>query len=106
MSSLPARSSTDKWLTGVCGGLAKSMGADPNLVRLLTALAVLFTGVGPLAYIGAWVLMPDEATGRSLLSSWTSGKGQGSINQSYPTSQPGPAPQQPDSYEQPKFDSK
>ena len=39
------RSSTDKWLGGVCGGLAQYTGVDVNLVRLITVVLVI-VGVG------------------------------------------------------------
>lgn len=49
----------DKWLGGVCGGLADYTGIDPNLVRLIVVVCTLL-GAGSLilAYIVAWVLMP------------------------------------------------
>ena len=52
------RSLTDKKLAGVCGGLAEYFGIDSTLVRLLLVLAVLFAGVGILAYIIAAIVMP------------------------------------------------
>ena len=49
----------DKWLGGVCGGLADYTGIDPNLVRLIVVVCTLL-GAGSLiiAYVVAWVLMP------------------------------------------------
>lgn len=55
------RSETDRILGGVCGGLAETYEVDPTLVRLLTVLAVLATGVGPLLYLIAWLIMPVES---------------------------------------------
>jgi phage shock protein C len=56
-----ARSRDDRWLSGVCGGVANYLGVDANLVRLLVVLGTIF-GFGSLlvAYIVAWVLMPKE----------------------------------------------
>jgi phage shock protein PspC (stress-responsive transcriptional regulator) len=56
-----ARSRNDRWLSGVCGGIAQYTGVDANLVRLLVVLGTIF-GAGSLviAYIAAWVLMPEE----------------------------------------------
>lgn len=54
------KSSTDKKLCGVCGGLAKYLGMDSTIVRLILALAVLFAGCGILAYIIAAIIMPEE----------------------------------------------
>lgn len=55
------RSREDRWLSGVCGGVAQYLGVDANLVRLLVVLGTIF-GFGSLlvAYIVAWILMPQE----------------------------------------------
>jgi phage shock protein PspC (stress-responsive transcriptional regulator) len=55
------RTSDDKWIAGVCGGVARYTGLDSNLVRLLVVLGTIF-GFGSLiiAYIVAWILMPEE----------------------------------------------
>ncbi|GAB3254323.1 hypothetical protein GCM10027425_13800 [Alteromonas gracilis] len=53
------RSSGDKMLSGVCGGVAAYAGLDPTLVRLLTVVAVVLTfPIGLIAYIVAAVVMP------------------------------------------------
>lgn len=54
------RSRDDRWLTGVCGGVAEYAGVDANLVRLVVVLGTLF-GFGSLlvAYVVAWLLMPE-----------------------------------------------
>lgn len=55
------RSRHDRWLTGVCGGVAEYAGVDPNLVRLVVVLGTIF-GFGSLlvAYVVAWLLMPED----------------------------------------------
>lgn len=55
------RSRDDRWLSGVCGGVAKFTGVDANLVRLIVVVGTIF-GFGSLfvAYIVAWILMPEE----------------------------------------------
>ncbi len=63
------RSTTDKMLGGVCGGLADYLGVDATLVRIITAALVIFTGVGPIAYILAWILMP-AASGKAIANDW------------------------------------
>jgi phage shock protein PspC (stress-responsive transcriptional regulator) len=54
------RSHDDRWLSGVCGGVADYLGIDANLVRLIVVLGTIF-GLGSLfvAYIVAWILMPE-----------------------------------------------
>ncbi len=56
------RSSTDRAIAGVCGGFAEYLELDVTLVRLLWALAVVFTGIlpGVIAYLLAWMLMSER----------------------------------------------
>jgi phage shock protein C len=55
------RSREDRWVSGVCGGVAAYAGIDANLVRLVVVLGTVF-GFGSLfvAYVVAWILMPQE----------------------------------------------
>lgn len=57
----------DGRLGGVAGGLAAAAGIDPTLARFAVALGAL-TGVGLVAYIVAWIVIPreDPAAGRVL----------------------------------------
>ena len=53
------RSRDDKWVGGVCGGLAAYTGYSANLIRLLVAvLSILGFGTVIVAYIVAWILVP------------------------------------------------
>ncbi|HEY6127745.1 MAG TPA: PspC domain-containing protein [Candidatus Acidoferrum sp.] len=52
------RSSTDKKLGGVCGGLAEYFDMDPTLVRVLWLLVVLCGGTGILLYVILWLVLP------------------------------------------------
>ena len=55
------RSTDDRWIGGVCGGLADYTGVDAGLIRLIVAVAtVLGFGSLILAYVVAWILMPNE----------------------------------------------
>ena len=54
------RSSTDKHLTGVSGGLAEYFGVDANLVRVGWIVATLFTGVAILAYFAIALIVPSD----------------------------------------------
>ena len=47
-------------IAGVCGGVADYFGFDIKIVRLIWVLAVIFAGVGLLAYLILWILMPKE----------------------------------------------
>ncbi|WP_340820608.1 PspC domain-containing protein [Methanolobus sp. WCC4] len=55
------RSVSDKMVAGVCSGLGNYLGIDPVVVRLVWALATLFSmGTGILVYIVAWIVIPEE----------------------------------------------
>ena len=53
------KSRKDRFLFGVCGGLAEYFEVDPTLVRILTS-ALCTTGTGLLLYIVAAVVMPER----------------------------------------------
>lgn len=55
------RSMSDKYIAGVCGGVAKYLGVDATVVRVVFVLLAL-AGVWPglLAYGIAWMIMPAE----------------------------------------------
>lgn len=55
------RSRTDKWLGGICGGLAKVSGLESWIWRLIFVLFTLYFGVGVVAYILAWIFVPEES---------------------------------------------
>ncbi len=60
------RSRDDRVIAGVCGGLARYLNMDPSVVRILTAVISLFTGVGLIAYIVAAVVVPEDGKETSL----------------------------------------
>jgi phage shock protein PspC (stress-responsive transcriptional regulator) len=56
------RSTTDRQIAGVCGGLADYFGVDSTLVRLVWVIASIFCGViigGVIAYLLAWLIIPE-----------------------------------------------
>ena len=55
------RSKTDQWLGGVCGGLGKFTGMETWIWRLMFFLFVACFGFGVIAYLLAWVFIPEEA---------------------------------------------
>jgi len=52
------RSSKEKILGGVCGGIGEYFGVDPVLIRLLWVVGSLVWGFGILMYIIAWIIIP------------------------------------------------
>lgn len=54
------RSKSDRMIAGVCGGVAQYFGLDPILIRIIWALAFFVGGSGLIAYIVAWIVMPEN----------------------------------------------
>lgn len=53
------RSTRDKWIAGVCGGIAEHYNQDPILIRLLWIVLTIFAlPVGIIAYILLWAFIP------------------------------------------------
>jgi phage shock protein PspC (stress-responsive transcriptional regulator) len=63
-SELPrpfVRSSSQRMLSGVCGGIAEYFGIDVNLVRVAAVVgAFVSLGTVALIYLAAWMIMPSE----------------------------------------------
>jgi phage shock protein C len=53
------RSRRDRVLGGVCGGIARYLDIDPVLLRVAAVALALSGGVGVLAYVIAWVVLPE-----------------------------------------------
>jgi phage shock protein C len=51
---------TNKKIAGVCAGFARYLDLDVTLIRVLWLAAFLTLGVGLLAYIAAWIIMPSD----------------------------------------------
>lgn len=51
---------TGRMIGGVCAGFALHYRWDVTLTRVITALLIVCTGVGALAYIAAWIIIPQE----------------------------------------------
>ncbi len=54
------RSKKQKMIAGVCGGIAEYFNVDPTAIRLLWVLFVFLGGSGILAYIIAWIIIPEN----------------------------------------------
>jgi phage shock protein C len=56
-----ARPRDDRKLAGVCSGIARYMGLDVTLVRILAVVLALWPpGVGLIIYIVCWIVMPND----------------------------------------------
>ena len=54
------RRTDDKWIAGVCSGLADRLGVDPVIVRAALVLLTILGGVGVTVYLVAWALLPND----------------------------------------------
>lgn len=52
------RSGREKMIAGVCGGLSEYFDIDVTLVRLIALVTLLASGIGFIAYVVAWVIIP------------------------------------------------
>jgi phage shock protein C len=57
-----ARNPNDKWIGGVCGGIARWLGWSSDAVRILyVLLSACSAGFpGTVVYIILWIAMPEE----------------------------------------------
>jgi phage shock protein PspC (stress-responsive transcriptional regulator) len=60
VSSRLTRPRGDRWIAGVCSGLARRFGWSTGMVRLLFLLSCLLPGPQVLIYIVLWIIMPSE----------------------------------------------
>jgi phage shock protein C len=60
------RSTQDKVIAGVAGGLGRYLGIDSVLVRIAFLLLAFFGGIGVLLYVIGWAAMPEEKPGEEL----------------------------------------
>ena len=60
MKRLYRTTSSDAVICGVCGGLARYIGVDPTVVRVITAVLVFAGGLSLCVYIIAALIMPRE----------------------------------------------
>ena len=74
------RSRKGRMLAGVCAGVADYFGVDVTLVRVLVVVLCLITGgAGVLAYLAAWVIIPEEGENDSIAGNlFTKNRGSGS----------------------------
>ena len=57
------RSTSDRQLAGVCGGIAKYLNLDPTVIRILWGIITLFGFAGLIAYIACVFIIPEEPPG-------------------------------------------
>ena len=57
------RSRSDRKIAGVCGGMAHYFGIDPVIPRIVWVALILGAGIGLLAYVICWIVIPNEPEG-------------------------------------------
>jgi phage shock protein PspC (stress-responsive transcriptional regulator) len=84
MTKQLTRSRDDRWIAGVCGGIADYTGVDATVVRLVLVVCTIL-GAGSLivGYLVAWLLMPQRDRYATVRATATAG----------PATATGPAPQ-------------
>lgn len=54
------RSRDNRWVAGVCGGLAEFLGLSSKIVRVICALLIMLCGSGFIVYIILAIFIPKE----------------------------------------------
>lgn len=58
------RSTTDRKIAGVCGGVAQYLNIDPTVVRILFLVALLMGSLGGWIYLIVWICAPEDSCNR------------------------------------------
>lgn len=52
------RSRTNSMIAGICGGVGEYLNVDPTILRLVAVLLIFADGIGLLAYVIGWIIIP------------------------------------------------
>jgi phage shock protein PspC (stress-responsive transcriptional regulator) len=63
------RSTDDRWVGGVCSGVARYLNIDPVIVRIVIAVLTI-VGAGAILYGAAWLLLPSDDADKSIAARW------------------------------------
>lgn len=64
MSKRLYRSTTNRKIAGVCGGIGDYFGIDPTIIRIVAVLLLLPGGFpGLLPYLILWLIIPEDSEG-------------------------------------------
>jgi phage shock protein PspC (stress-responsive transcriptional regulator) len=56
------RSTSNRYIAGVAGGLGRHFGIDPTIIRVLLVVLTFFGGAGLLVYVACWLFVPEDDT--------------------------------------------
>ncbi|MFL6157608.1 MAG: PspC domain-containing protein [Marmoricola sp.] len=62
------RSTSDRYVAGVAGGIGRHFGIDPTIIRVLLAVLTFFGGAGVLIYAVCWLFVPEDGKERATIS--------------------------------------
>ncbi|WP_457109732.1 PspC domain-containing protein [Marmoricola sp. URHA0025 HA25] len=54
------RSTTNRYVAGVAGGLGRHFNIDPTIIRVLLVVLTFFGGAGLLVYAACWLFVPED----------------------------------------------
>src|SRR4051794_30341056 len=61
------RSSSDRKVAGVCGGLGRHLDIDPLILRVAFVVLAVFGGAGFLVYAALWLVVPDDHSHHAII---------------------------------------
>ena len=61
-----SRAIQDRMVAGVAAGIARYLGVDVTVVRIVLAVLVVAGGAGVPIYLASWLLIPEEGSERSI----------------------------------------
>jgi phage shock protein PspC (stress-responsive transcriptional regulator) len=64
------RSTDDRMLAGVAGGLARYLDVDATLVRIAFVVLTVIGGAGVPLYLASWLLIPEDGADKSIAASF------------------------------------
>jgi phage shock protein PspC (stress-responsive transcriptional regulator) len=62
------RSTSDRYLAGVAGGLGRHFNIDPTVIRVLLVVLTFFGGAGLLVYVVCWLFVPEDGAEHAVVS--------------------------------------
>src|SRR5436309_10673801 len=87
------RSTTNKVIAGVCGGIAEYLAVDATLVRVVFVVGTFLTaGIGIFAYIVLLILMPLPGRPAPFITAARSGEGPAAVSPEAGDAVPAPSP--------------
>ena len=54
------RSTSERRIAGVCGGIAKYLNVDPTVIRILFLIALICGALGFWMYLIVWIAAPED----------------------------------------------